>query len=113
MKHSYSTGGERQKADETSLIFSLCLTSLENPTQVFLGFNCVSASKESACNAGGLGSIPGLGRSPGEGKGYPTAVFWPGEFHGLYAPWGCKESDTTEQLSLSTTPALLYAQVLL
>ena len=30
----------------------------------------------------------------------PTAVFWPREFHGLYRPWGCKESDTTEWLSL-------------
>ena len=30
-----------------------------------------SAGKESACNAGDLGSIPGLGRSPAEGKGYP------------------------------------------
>ena len=30
----------------------------------------------------------------------PTPVFWPGEFHGLYSPWGCKESDMTEQLSL-------------
>ena len=29
----------------------------------------------------------------------PTPVFWPGEFHGLYSPWGCKELDTTEQLS--------------
>jgi len=28
-------------------------------------------------------------------------VFWPGEFHGLYSPWGRKESDTTERLSLS------------
>ena len=35
------------------------------------GFLCGSAGKESACNAGNLGSIPGLGRSPGEGKGYP------------------------------------------
>ena len=41
------------------------------PTPVFLGFPCGSASKESACNAGDQGSIPGLGRSPGEGKGYP------------------------------------------
>ena len=31
-------------------------------------------------------------QSPGEGKGLPTPVFWPGEFHGLYSPWGCKES---------------------
>ena len=30
-----------------------------------------------------------------------TPVFWPGEFHGLYSPWGCQESDTTERLSLS------------
>ena len=35
------------------------------------GFPCGSAGKESACNAGNLGSVPGLGRSPGEGKGYP------------------------------------------
>ena len=35
------------------------------------GFPCGSAGKESACNVGDLGSIPGLGRSPGEGKGYP------------------------------------------
>ena len=35
------------------------------------GFPCVSAGKESTCNAGDLGSIPGLRRSPGEGKGYP------------------------------------------
>ena len=41
------------------------------PTPVFLGFPCGSADKESACNAGDLGSVPGLGRSPGEGKGYP------------------------------------------
>ena len=41
------------------------------PIPVFLGFPCGSAGKESACNAGDPGSIPGLGRSPGEGKGYP------------------------------------------
>ena len=36
------------------------------------GFPCGSAGKESACNAGDLGLIPGLGRSPGEGKGHPV-----------------------------------------
>ena len=35
------------------------------------GFPCGSAGKESACNVGDLGLIPGLGRSPGEGKGSP------------------------------------------
>ena len=40
-------------------------------TPVSLGFPFGSAGKESACNSGDLDSIPGLGRSPGEGKGYP------------------------------------------
>ena len=52
--------------------------------------------KKSACNAGDLGSIPGSGS-----ERLPTPVFWPGEFHELYSPWGHKESDTTEQLSIS------------
>ena len=41
-------------------------------TPVFLCFPCGSAGKESGCNAGDLGLIPGSGRSPGEGKGYPV-----------------------------------------
>ena len=41
------------------------------PTPVFLGFPCGSAGKEFTCNEGGLGLTPGLGRSPGEEKGYP------------------------------------------
>ena len=41
------------------------------PAPVCLGFPCGSAGKESVCNVGDLGLIPGLGRSPGEGKGYP------------------------------------------
>ena len=36
-----------------------------------MGFPCGSAGKESACNVRDLGSIPGLGRSPGEGNDYP------------------------------------------
>ena len=41
------------------------------PTPVFLGFPCGSADKESSCNTGDLGLIPGLGRAPGEGKDDP------------------------------------------
>ena len=41
------------------------------PTPIFLGFPGGSAGKESACNVGELGWIPGLGRSPGEGNGNP------------------------------------------
>ena len=37
---------------------------------------------------------------PSRREQLPTPVFWPGEFHGLYSPWGQKESDTTERLSL-------------
>ena len=60
------------------------------------GFPDSSVGEESTCNAGGLSSIPRLGRSPGEGKGYPP-VFWPGKFHGLYSSWGLKELDMTER----------------
>ena len=58
-----------------------------------------SGGKESACNAGDLGSVPGLGRSPGEGKDYPCQNT--GLYSGLRIPWGCKELDMTERLSLS------------
>ena len=99
-----------------------------------MGFPDSSVGKESVCNAGDPGSIPGSGRSTGEGIGYPlqhslvslvaqlvknppamqetwvekiprrrerlpTPVFWPGEFRGLYRPWGRKEAETTKQLS--------------
>ena len=69
------------------------------PIPVFLGFPCGSPSKESTCKAGDLGSMPGLGRSPGEGKGYPL------QYSSLensmdYSPWSSKESDMKEWLSL-------------
>ena len=113
-----------------------------------MAFPDSSVGKEYICNARDPGSIPGSGRSPGEGIGYPlqyswvslvaqlinrihlqcrrpgfdpwvgkipwrrekllTPVFWPGELHGLYSPWGCKESDMTEQLSLSLSICLKY-----
>ena len=60
--------------------------------------------KESACNAGDLGSIPGLGRSPGEGHGNPLQYSCLENPHGQrslvgYSPWGHKELDMTEWLS--------------
>ena len=60
-------------------------------------------------DTGDPGSIPGLGRYPWRRKRPPSAVFLPGEAHGQrspvgYSPWGCKESDTTEQ-NLSTERA--------
>ena len=57
--------------------------------------------KNPPANAGDTGSIPGSGRSPGEGNGKPTPVVLPGESYGQrslegYSPWNCKESNTTE-----------------
>ena len=66
---------------------------------LLMGFPCVSAGKESACSAGYLGSVPGLGRSPGEGKMYPLQYSGLENSMDLYRPWGRKESDMTEQLS--------------
>ena len=53
--------------------------------------------------AGGFTEPPGNPntRLVGSNSRLPTPVFWPGEFHGLYSPWGHKELDTTERLSLS------------
>ena len=67
-----------------------------------MGFPGSSDDKESACSAGDLGSIPGLGRSPGMQGWQPTPVFLPGEPHGQRSLAGyseCtgrKESDATE-----------------
>ena len=73
-----------------SWVGKICWRRARLPTPVFLGFPCGSAGKEYARSAGDLGSIPGLGRFPGEAKGFLTAVFWPGECHGLYSPWVAK-----------------------
>ena len=74
------------------------------PTLAFLDLPDGSTGKESACSAGDLGLIPELERSPGEGNGNPLQYSclenpsdretWVG-----YSPWGCKELDTTEQIS--------------
>ena len=70
------------------------------------GFPGGSDGKESACNAGGLGLIPGLRRSPRGGPGHPLQYSRLENPHGQrslagYGPWSRKESDTTEQLSIS------------
>ena len=82
------------------MVFFLCIPtrgSYLTSSCFITGFPCGSAGKESACNAGDLGLIPGLGRSPGERKGYPL------QYSGLEnsMDYGVSESDMTEQLSLS------------
>ena len=49
----------------------------------------------------GPGFDPWVGKIPRRSERLPTPVSWPGEFRGLYSPWGHKGSDTTEWLSLS------------
>ena len=60
-----------QETPVDSWVRKLCWRMVRLPTPVFLGFPCGSVGKESAYNVEDLGSIPGLGRYPGEGKGYP------------------------------------------
>ena len=49
---------------------------------------------------------PSVGKILWRRKRQPTPEFWPGKFHELYSPWGCKEWDMTERLSLSLQVAL-------
>ena len=74
---------------------------------IFSGYDFPGGSdgKASAYNVGDPGSIPGSGRSLGEGNGNPFPDL-PGKSHGRrsvvgYSPWGCKELDTTEPLHFS------------
>ena len=70
---------------------------------IIMGFPCGSAGKKSACNVGVLGSIPGFGRSLGEGKGYPP------QYSGLENSMDyCKELDMPEQLSFSPEIMTLF-----
>ena len=87
-----------------SWVRKICWRRDRLPTPVFLGFPFGSAGKEYAYKPGDLGLIPVLGRFPWSRERLPTPVFWPGEIHGLHSLWGCKESDTTERLSIQSMP---------
>ena len=71
------------------------------PTLVFLGLPCGSVGKEFAWQCRRPGFDPWVGKILWRRERLLTPVFWPEEFHGLCSPWGRKESDTTERLSLS------------
>ena len=71
---------------ETSL--GRWFNSSSKETYPLLDFPCGSAGKASIRNVGDLGSIPGLGRSAGEGKGYPLQYSGLENSMGLYSPWG-------------------------
>ena len=85
----------RQQKSSPELLVSPRVSAINLIQTTSLGFPHSSAGKEYACNAGDPGSIPGSGRSPGEGTGYPF------QYSGLENAMDCKELDTTERLSLS------------
>ena len=77
-----------------------------------MGFPGGSDGKESACNVGELGLIPGSGRSPGEGNDtHSSTLAWRipwTESLGGYSPWHHKELDTTEGLTLTFCFAIAW-----
>ena len=78
------------------------------PSPVFMGFPGVSESKESTCNVGDLGSIPGLGRSLGGRHSNPLHYSCLENPHGQrslvgYSPWGHKESEQWATQHSTTT----------
>ena len=86
---------------------------LSNQLSFTLGFPAGSDSKESACKAGDLGLIPGLGRSPGGGHSnlhqYSCLENPPGPRRlAIYNPGGCKVSDRTEQLCVCVGVCVMY-----
>ena len=79
------------------------------------GFSHGSVVKNLPASAGDAGSIPGSGRSPGEGNGYPLQVFLPGKSHGHrslvdYSPWGCRESERTKRLNNNNNSNLVHKE---
>ena len=83
----------------------------------YLGFPGSSDGKESAGNVGDLGSIPGLGRFPGEGHGNPLQYSCLESPHGQrslarYCPQGHKESDTTQRLSTALHSTSLHLSIM-
>ena len=96
---NFSHGSNCPSEIITKFLFGICCT----------GFLPGGSDGKDACNTGYPGSIPGfnpwVGKIPWRRTWQPTPVFLPVEFHRQrslvgYSPWGCKESDTTERLSL-------------
>ena len=81
----------------SSILYVVAVFPIEDHTIDSLGFSCSSVGKESACSAGDLGSIPGLGKSSGEGNGNPLQYpclenlidreAWWAAVHGVTKSW--------------------------
>ena len=88
-----------------SLIYSFLCIVCTLRTQCF---PAGSGGKESACNIGDLGLIPGLGSRPGEENGYPLQFSCLENPIDRYSPWGGREWDMTERLTLSLSYHLSF-----
>ena len=89
-----------------SMVGSAALKQAQRGLATWQGFPVGSDGKESVCQCRKPGFDPWVGKIPWRRKWQPTPVFLPGEFHEQrslegYCPWGHKESDLTEQLTLS------------
>ena len=71
------------------------------PTPVFLGSLVAQLVKKILLQCDKRGFDSSVGKMRWRREQLPTPVFWPGEVHGPFSPWGHKESDMTEHLSLS------------
>ena len=100
------------KRTQTLNSFPVPPTVVVQDSQTEMAFPHSSVGKESACNTGDLGSIPGLGKCPGEGNGYLVqyACLENPMDRGAWQAWGPKELDTNQQLlfSLSAGEEHLY-----
>ena len=102
--HSLQTFWERISLSANGCRLSLACGHITPVFETSVSAPGGSAAKESTCNVGDLGSISGLGTSPGGGHGNPLQYSCLENPHGQrslagYSPWGHKESDMTEQLS--------------
>ena len=82
------------------IYFRISLLNSSKMIGIFIGitihlFPCGSTGKEST-QYGRPGFNPWVGKIPWRRERLLTPVFWPGEFHGLYGPWGHKESDAQQ-----------------
>ena len=97
-----------QETPVYSWVRKICWRRDRQPTPVFLGFPCGSASKESTCNVGDLGSIPGLGKFPGKGKSYPL------QYSGLENSLDCVVHEVAKsQTWLSDSVSLSSASIVI
>ena len=100
--------GVTKESDVTEWLSLHFTSETSNPVLKILRNIMLKKNRKLTCDTvyfcqqrGRPGFDPWVGKIPWRReKGLPTPGFWPGEFHGLYSPRGCKESDMTEQFSL-------------